>query len=594
MVLLAEYRGTKVAIKRVLPPKRKAAKANDECEFSDEEAGDYTQSTSDMEGSMSQVGYLGGLWCGLFASSEAADYKRMEKDFVKEMRLLSKLRHPCIAKIMGAVLNTEPMLVMEAMYCGSLYDLLHNGSMVLDGEILLPILRDIVCGLRFLHAAAPQIVHSDLKAGNVLVDGQFHAKVADFGLSGKKRFRDAKAVGTPFWMAPELLRGETMNTPASDIYAFGIILFEVLSRKDPYHGEKALEVLALVVDKKVNKRPGIPTGCSPESAELIRACTRAYASSRLSAEEISVRLDNLDAETMTVAVQDRRRGSKDKIEQTRAELFPQHIAKALRKGRKVKPEPHDCVTVYFSDIVNYTTISSGLSATKVSSLLDRLYTKFDDICEVHNVFKVETVGDTYMTVTNLEKSQPDHCEIMALFALDCLEAAATTLIDEEDPSKGYVEIRSGFNSGPVVAHVVGKRNPRYSIIGDTVNTAARMESNSKVGRIQCSEESANMLLLGVSIDITVKRRGEVHIKGKGDMMLYWVTNIMEEEDEEDLSEQFRVSKPSLNQISESLDPIIETSSPDLRFSGGVGNIMKRSKRWLSSQALWVKSAEQPP
>ncbi len=61
MVLLAEYRGTKVAVKHVLPPKRKEAKANNECCFSDEEAGDYTQSTSDMEGFMLQAGYLGGF-----------------------------------------------------------------------------------------------------------------------------------------------------------------------------------------------------------------------------------------------------------------------------------------------------------------------------------------------------------------------------------------------------------------------------------------------------------------------------------------------------------------------------------------------------
>lgn len=66
---------------------------------------------------------------------------------------------------------------MEHMQMGSLYDLLHNDSMILEGELLLPILQDIARGIRFLHAASPQIIHGDLKSANVLVDNRFKAKV---------------------------------------------------------------------------------------------------------------------------------------------------------------------------------------------------------------------------------------------------------------------------------------------------------------------------------------------------------------------------------------------------------------------------------
>lgn len=90
--------------------------------------------------------------------------------------------------ITGAVTgrNVEPMLVMEYMDHGSLHDILHNETMVLEGETLLPILRDISQGIRFLHSANPQVIHGDLKAQNILVDTRFRAKVADFGLSQKK------------------------------------------------------------------------------------------------------------------------------------------------------------------------------------------------------------------------------------------------------------------------------------------------------------------------------------------------------------------------------------------------------------------------
>lgn len=76
---------------------------------------------------------------------------------------------------------------MEFMDHGSLFDLLQNETTALDGESLLQILQDISQGVRFLHSAKPQVVHGDLKAANVLVDGRMRAKVADFGLSQKKR-----------------------------------------------------------------------------------------------------------------------------------------------------------------------------------------------------------------------------------------------------------------------------------------------------------------------------------------------------------------------------------------------------------------------
>jgi Protein tyrosine and serine/threonine kinase/ABC transporter, phosphonate, periplasmic substrate-binding protein len=106
-------------------------------------------------------------------------YADLKKDFVREMRHLSKLRHPCITTVMGAVIQRleEPMLVMEYMEYGSLYDMLHNETFEIDGTFVLPILRDIAQGLRFLHAANPLVVHGDLKAQNILVDSKLRAKV---------------------------------------------------------------------------------------------------------------------------------------------------------------------------------------------------------------------------------------------------------------------------------------------------------------------------------------------------------------------------------------------------------------------------------
>ena len=89
---------------------------------------------------------------------------------------------------------------------------------------MLAILKDVVRGMTFLHGS--HIIHNDLKAQNVLVDCHNAAKVADFGLATLKSDKDASTVGTPYWMAPERLRKEA-TLPASDVYSFGITIFEV-------------------------------------------------------------------------------------------------------------------------------------------------------------------------------------------------------------------------------------------------------------------------------------------------------------------------------------------------------------------------------
>ncbi|KAJ1471683.1 guanylyl and adenylyl cyclase family member, partial [Baffinella frigidus] len=142
----------------------------------------------------------------------------------------------------------------------------------------------------------------------------------------------------------------------------------------------------------------------------------------------------------------------------------------------VEAEAKECVTIFFSDIKGFTTIAATLDAVKVSHMLDRLYSKFDMLTQKHEVFKVETIGDAYMAVTNLVSDQPDdHAARMARFSMEAVTAARETLIDEDDPLRGTVSIRVGFHSGPVVANVVGTRAPRYCLFGDTVNTASRME-----------------------------------------------------------------------------------------------------------------------
>jgi class 3 adenylate cyclase len=337
-------------------------------------------------------------------------------------------------------------------------------------------------GMRFLHASNPPVVHADLKSSNLLVDSSFRVKVSDFGLSQKRKIRGA--VGTPYFMSPELLRMETEPNSASDVYAFGITLYEIFSRKHPYEGEEMDQVLKAVadVDLPEEKRPGIPENCPAEVVSIMTSCWHRHAAMRPSFQALSKQCKQLDLSEWTGAVRALRKRENVVVARTTDvlfDMFPKHIAEALVQGKKVKPEHKECVTIFFSDIVGYTVISSNMHGDDVSDMLDRLYSKFDNIANSLEVFKVETIGDAYVAVTNMVSDQPDHAVRMAHFARKVIEAAQNTVIDPKDLSKGHVQIRVGLNSGPITASVVGTKAPRYCLFGDTMNVAARMESTSQ-------------------------------------------------------------------------------------------------------------------
>jgi serine/threonine protein kinase len=250
--------------------------------------------------------------------------------------------------ITGAVVdkNVEPMLVMEFFHHGSLYDVLHNNTMFMEANVLLNILQDISQGMRFLHSSIPQIIHRDLKSGNILVDRRFRAKIADFGFQE----RDEGHMGTPLWMAPELLRGEKGNSAATDVYSFGIILYEVYSRRDPYEGENISEALTLVADKTTQKRPLVPSNMPAQIQSIMTEALQDDADKRPSFDEVDMRLKRLSAETVQKETDAEALGKRITSDFL-FDIFPEHVAKAIQEGREVEPEHRDMATIFFSDIV---------------------------------------------------------------------------------------------------------------------------------------------------------------------------------------------------------------------------------------------------
>lgn len=161
-------------------------------------------------------------------------------------------------------------------------------------------------------------------------------------------------------------------------------------------------------------------------------------------------------------------------------------------GESVPPEQFDMVTIYFSDIVGFTTISAFSSPIEVVTLLNDLYTMFDETINEFDVYKVETIGDAYMVVSGLPlRNGNKHAGEIATMALNLLHNCGKFEIRHLPGIP--LRLRIGLHSGACVTGVVGLKMPRYCLFGDTVNTASRMESTSQAYRIHVSESCADIL-----------------------------------------------------------------------------------------------------
>jgi len=202
----------------------------------------------------------------------------------------------------------------------------------------------------------------------------------------------------------------------------------------------------------------------------------------------------------------------DRSEKLLLNILPEPVALRLKNSEKTIADGFADATVMFADIVNFTHVAANMTPRQVFSMLNSIFSAFDDLAEHYGLEKIKTIGDAYMVAGGINTENADYSAAIADLAL----AMQSVLQKDFAVNAAHLEMRMGIGTGPVVAGVVGKKKFIYDLWGDTVNLASRITDEGVPGMIQC--------------DIVTHRRLEdrfefhepqtIYLKGKGEMTVY--------------------------------------------------------------------------
>jgi len=208
------------------------------------------------------------------------------------------------------------------------------------------------------------------------------------------------------------------------------------------------------------------------------------------------------------------RAQRAQIQQLMLRVFPESVAAALEQDLAVADE-FDEASILFADIQGFTALAGRLQPTEIVTLLNDVFTAFDDLVDEFGLEKIKTVGDCYMVAAGVPDPRPDHATALCAFALRVQE-----LMRQREFGGHRLQFRVGINSGPVIAGIVGQKRFLYDLWGDAVNLASRMESHGSPGAVQITRATFERIRDSFVCD----PQGTTEIKGKGVMEVWHVVS----------------------------------------------------------------------
>ncbi len=206
------------------------------------------------------------------------------------------------------------------------------------------------------------------------------------------------------------------------------------------------------------------------------------------------------------------RYQQEQTERLLLNVLPQPILARLKQEEGIIADSFAEATVLFADLVGFTALAGQISASDLVSLLNRIFSAFDQLTEKYGLEKIKTIGDAYLIVGGVPLPRPDHAEAIANIALEMQQA----IKQFTTPQGELLSLCIGINTGAVVAGVIGTKKFSYDLWGDTVNVASRMQPNTPADSIQVTKATYQQL----QDQYLFEERGFISVKGKGAMKTY--------------------------------------------------------------------------
>jgi adenylate cyclase len=213
---------------------------------------------------------------------------------------------------------------------------------------------------------------------------------------------------------------------------------------------------------------------------------------------------------------------KEKSDNLLRNILPEETAEELKREGSAKTRYYEKVSVLFTDFKGFTALSEKMHPEQLVAELDYCFKEYDVIIEKYGIEKIKTIGDSYMCAGGLPVPNTSNPIDVVKCGIEICKFMQEYKKNRIEQNQLYFEVRIGIHTGPVISGIVGSKKFAYDIWGDTVNTAARMESSGKPGCVNISGDTFEF----VKDHFNCTYRGKVEAKNKGLIDMYFVKSCL--------------------------------------------------------------------